>query len=184
MHRTLNDQAAVHSHLRSLCDGFFEELAWIDKAQSVEAAAIDPVARSLLAHKNHMTETLSEYHGEPVALYVHDDEKDGDRYRRKIELTVDGGARVVELGVIRLDLSSVDGEVRSAIVKKKIPLGEILESHKVLTRVEPKWFVRFAHDSPVGRAFRPAPTSDVFGRIGLIYCNHKPVMELLEVVSP
>jgi len=184
MHRTSNDSSTVLAVLRSLCEGFFEDLAWLDACPVVEASQITPSSRSLLVHTDHMTATLSNHYGEPVALRVDNHIEDGGTYRRKIVLTVGGGSRVVEFGVVRLNVECVDDEVRRAIVERKTPLGEILNSHNVLTRVEPKWFVRFVAETPIAKAFRPVPAGDVFGRIGLIYCDHNPVVELLEVVSP
>ncbi len=184
MHETLNDKTAAQLELRSLCDGFFNDLAWIDLCQVVDATEVDPAAHELLVHANHMTATLSNHYGEPVSLDVHDHNEDADVYRRKIVLTIEGGKRVVEVGVVKLNLAFVDDDIRHEIVQRKTPLGEILDARNVLTRVEPKWFVKMPQDSPIAKMFNPPPSRDVFGRIGLIYCDHKPVMELLEVVSP
>jgi chorismate-pyruvate lyase len=184
MHRTLNDLTTVNAELRSLCDGFFDDLAWIDQCQIIEAKEVDPKARKLLVHANHMTATLSDHYGEPVSLDVCGYQENADVYRRKIVLTVEGGARVVEVGVVKLNLAFVADDIHREIVKRKTPLGEILDSRNVLTRVESKCLLRFRQDSPIAQMFQPAPVGDVFGRIGLIYCDDKPVMELLEVVNP
>jgi hypothetical protein len=50
-------------------------------------------------------------------------------------------------------------------------------------RVKPRFFLRFGAYSPIIRLFRDAGNpSPVYGRLGLIYCNNEPAIELLEIV--
>jgi len=184
MHHALNDPTIAYCKLRSLCEGFFDDLSWVDDCGVVTTAEMTPAARSLLVHNDHMTATLSAHYHQPVALQVFGFREDTDVYRRKIALTVGEALRVIEVGVVRVDLAQIGNEIRREVVARKVPLGDILNKHGVLTRVEPKWFVRFPKESPIACAFRPRPDGDVFGRIGRIYCDDKPVIELLEVVRP
>jgi chorismate-pyruvate lyase len=129
-----------------------------------------------------MTTTLSESYGEPVSLEVLNYKRDGQTYRRKIILTVDRGRKIVEVGVVRLNLEYVSGEVCDAIVARQTPLGEIFGQHQLMTHVEVKGFVLFPSATPIVECFSSLE-GDAFGRIGLIYCDGKPVVELLEVVA-
>ena len=169
------------AELASLCDGFFDDLSWTASCQVVSPDMIPEPARSLLVHNDHMTATLGRHYAEPVALTVLDHRHSGDDYRRKIILTV-GDGRTVEVGVVRLNLKYVSQDVRAAIVERRTPLGDILGKHGVLTRVEAKWFLRFPPTTPVVECFTPRPTGDVYGRLGLIYCDGEPAVELLEIV--
>lgn len=74
------------------------------------------------------------------ALEYHLDE---DSYTRMIVLRRQGTDVVVEFGVVRVKLQCVSAEVRREILERKTPLGAILIRHKVLRRVEPKWYLRF-----------------------------------------
>lgn len=139
--------------------------------------------RSLLVHNRHMTATLNAHYGQSVALRVlsHRDERAG--YRRKILLMIDAGARVVEFGIVRLNLESLPVEARKEVQARKLPLGEILAKYDVMTRVEPRWYLYFSPPSPIVQYFAPRPPREAYGRLGVIYCDGQPAVELLEVVA-
>lgn len=167
--------------LTALCDGFFDDLAWIDACTEASAKDIPRGVHDLLVHHNHMTATLVEHYGQPVALDVVDQRQSGDQYRRKIVLTVDAG-RVVEFGIVRLDLRFTSPPARAAILERKTPLGDIFGQYQVLTRVEPLWYLQFPPESPPVQYFRPPSLGPAYGRIAMIHCDGQPALELLEVV--
>ncbi len=177
------DYIDIPGALTDLCADLDDAECVIRFAESVNSDDLPPSYRSLLDHRAHMTAVLSDYHGSSVALKVLAHQREGDVYRRKIVLTVGAANRVVEFGLVRLDLSVVDDAVRSAIVERRRPLGEILIEHNVLTRVEPRWFVRFPAGSPLHEHFGGETAGPVFGRIGTIYLHEEPAVELLEVVT-
>jgi chorismate-pyruvate lyase len=148
-------------------------------AEFVVAAALPEPCRGLLDHEAHMTEALRKHHGGPVELHVLAHYQQSDSYRRLITLTMAGSGHVVELGAVHLQLDRVPLEVRAEILEQRSPLGDVLIRHNVLRRVEPKWFVRFQAPNPV-LSYLKAP--EAYGRIGLIHCNGRPAIELLEVV--
>lgn len=179
----LVDHTDVHQALANLCDGFGSPA---DGALDCEAIAPESLPASyqrLLVHHAHMTSTLREYHGLDVCLRVLEYRDDGEFYRRMILLTAGETGPVVEFGVVRLALSHLDKEVRSAIIERKTPLGDLFNRHEVLTRVEPKWFVRYPRGGVLAEAFGPKVTGELYGRLGTIYCNGQPAVELLEVVT-
>src|SRR5688500_7841837 len=137
----------------------------------------------LLVHHEHMTVVLERHHGEAVRVHVLEEHFDGDLYTRQICLTRGAGDAVVEWGIVRLDFRYMDAEVRDEILRKQMPLGAILIKHDVLRRIKPRWFLRFPPGGPVLGLFGDAATAQpAYGRVGTIYCNEEPAIELLEIV--
>ena len=147
----------------------------------VEADDIPQPARELLVHHKHMTATLKAQHRQDVLLHVLADSLKGDLYTREILLMLPGRGEVVEFGIARLDLRFTDEEVRAAILGRVIPLGAILIGHRVLTKVTPRWYLRFPADCPLMRHFEQPPV-EAYGRLATIHCNGDAAVELLEVV--
>lgn len=170
------------SALAFLGEPFFGDQGWIADAQELKAEEMPREARRLLVHNQHMTATLQAYYAQPVELHVLDHREEEQVYRRKILLTVDHGQRVVEYGLVRLNLAFLPESGRKEVILRNRPLGEILVQYDILTRVEPRWFVRFAKRSEVVQSFASASVNQGYGRIGIIYCEGHPAIELLEVV--
>ncbi len=181
MHNEQSEQAAARDELASLCEGFFDDLAWLSDCALVAADQIPPEIRRMLVHGEHMTATLKRHYNQPVALRVLDHRADGGTYRRKILLTVDEGRRVVEFGIVRMTFAALDDAAREVVLSRETPLGEIFERFDVLTKVEARRYLRFPSESPIVQCFGPA-TAEAYGRVGLIHCNGDPAVELLEVV--
>ena len=155
----------------------------VAEAVLVPREDVPPPFDALLVHEEHMTTSLQRYHGTPIALEVLEDLSADNDYMRKILLTT-AAKHVVEVGVARIDLQYTSDEVRAEILERKAPLGDILIRHKVLRRIEPKWFFRFEGPGPLLAAFDRPLDGPVYGRVGIIYCDEAPAIELLEVVSP
>jgi len=140
--------------------------------------------RGLLVHEHHMTVTVEAYHGGPVDVRVLDRRQDGSEYARKILLVHQATGKVVQFGIMRIDLDLTSPPVREAIVAERTPLGRILIEHDVLRRIEPVAFVRI-HPGPVQLArFSMAGPRPLYGRLAFIHVDEKPAVELLEVVAP
>jgi len=137
----------------------------------------------LLVHHEHMTEVLQRRYGRPVALHVLDENLDGDHYTRKVRLTPAASDQVVEWGIVRLDLRYMSDAVRTEILAKRAPLGDILIRHDVHRRIKPRWFMRFPARGPMLTFFGDAGDRPLHGRIGTIYCDEKPAIQLLEIVT-
>jgi hypothetical protein len=138
---------------------------------------------ALLVHHEHMTEVLHRHYGRPVELHVLDEKLDGDFYTRKVSLTPAGDGAVVEWGIARLDLRLMPDAVREEILAKRSPLGEILIRHNVHRRIKPRWFMRFPGGGPLLTFFGDPSAKPMYGRIGTIYCDEKPAIDLLEIVT-
>ncbi len=183
--KTVRKRQLDHSNpqqaLADLCDGFFDDRSWVSNCETVEADDIPQPARGLLVHDRHMTAILKTHYQQDVALRVLEDKLEGDDYSRKILLTLPNSGAVVEFGIARLDLRFTDEEVRAAILGRDFPLGAVLIGHGVLTKVAPKWYLRFPEDCPFVEYFG-SPAAEAFGRLATIHCNGDAAVELLEVV--
>ncbi len=185
MHAGCNivEQSKALAALVEVCDGFFDVDAVRRRVEPMSADRVPAEYRQLLVHQDHMTTVLQRHCGEPVRLEVLDSRQDSGSYARKIALRPFTREAVVEVGVARIALDAVDEAVRREILAGRKPLGEVLIAHNVLRRVDARFFYRFTSGSPVLACFgRPAMT-EAFGRVGVIHCNGREGVQLLEVVS-
>lgn len=180
----LSNLPVAEAALLDLCRPFVrDESVFVPQCLIVQPDEIPYPQDQLLVHHDHMTEILERHHGNPVNVHVHEEHLEGDLYTRKISLTPAGSDKVVEWGIVRLDFRYMAPEVRHEILAKKLPLGAVLIKHDVLRRIKVRWFVRFPVNGPILRLFSPEAASDsAYGRVGTIYCNEEPAIELLEIV--
>lgn len=146
--------------------------------------AVPEPYRGLLVHDEHMTVTVEAFHGGPVDVRVLATRQDETLYARKILLVHQATGRVVQFGIVRIDLAMTSPDVAAAILAQRTPLGRILIEHDVLRRIEPKEFVRITPGPEELALFGlPAPRP-LYGRLAIIHCDDQPAVELLEVVAP
>jgi hypothetical protein len=153
------------------------------ECEEVAASDIPEPFHWLLVHRNHMTKVLEAQYGRPVELEVLEHHLEDDFYTRKILLRPQGTDQVVEVGIVRLNFRFMGREVREEILARHTPLGAILIRHKVLRKVQPRWYMKFPASAPLLEAAGVAFAHTTYGRIGTIYCNGEPAIEVLEVVS-
>jgi hypothetical protein len=150
----------------------------------LEPAQMPQPYHGLLVHEHHMTVTVEAFYCDMVDVRVLARRLEGNLYARKILLTLHGSGRVVQFGIVRVDLGMVSQPVRDAIVAEGTPFGRILIEHDVLRRIEPTAFLRLEPSSGEMAWFgldRPVP---LYGRLARIHCDGRPAVELLEVVAP
>jgi hypothetical protein len=170
--------------LVELCSPFLGATPVATESAQVSKDDIPEPFRWLLVHRNHMTKVLEAQYGRPMDLDVVEDHLEDGHYTRKILLRPAGTDVVVEFGIVRLNFRFMSKGVRDEILQRKTPLGAILIRHKVLRRVEPRWYLKFPPNAPMlGAAGMAALAHPVYGRIGIIHCDHEPAIELLEVVT-
>jgi len=168
--------------LGRVCAGFAAPEVAMTGAVVLDAGDVPEPYASLLNHTGHMTERLRLHHGEPVDLEVLDHQSDGDAYTRRILLRLRGSRRVAEFGVVRMDLSCMPPDVREMIVERRVPLGDILIAHDVMRRIEPRFFYRFDGGAGLARGAAGMSWDGAYGRVGTIFVEDQPAIELLEVV--
>jgi chorismate-pyruvate lyase len=168
-------------------DDLFSLFPTTDYLTSVEAVPAEQLPlpyQSLLIHPFHMTVTVEAHHGEKVDVKILQQIRDVDIYARKILLVTQKSQRVVQFGLVRIQLQYCSAAVREEILSGKTPLGRILIQHNVLRRIEPIEFLRVIPGAAMMKWFgltRPQPT---YGRLALIHCDGKPAIELVEIVAP
>jgi hypothetical protein len=185
-HSKLADHPVAEAALMELCRPFLPTgpAAFTPRCEVVSPDEIPFPEDQLLVHHDHMTEVLEKHHGSPVKVNVLQAFLDGDIYTRLITLAPSAEPnKVVEWGIARLDLRYLADEVKAEILARKIPLGAVLIKHNVLRRVKPRYFIRFPDDGPTlglfGKLPHPGP---VYGRLGTIYCDDEPAIEVMEIV--
>lgn len=167
-------------HLFALFPGSTEQ----PRASNVTPAELPQPYRRLLAHTHHMTVTVEEFFRSRVDVRVLDFWLSESEYARKSLLSLQSTGRIVQFGLVRINLGVCPHAVRDAIVEGKTPLGRVLIEHNMLRRIEPVAFLRIELAEPMADWFGVAPGTETHGRVGLIYTGERPVVEVLEILAP
>jgi chorismate-pyruvate lyase len=131
-----------------------------------------------------MTVTVEEFYGGPVDVKVVACRRNGDEYSRKSLLALHEGGKIVQFGLVRIDLGACSQAVRDAIVEGKTPLGRVLIQHNMLRRIEPTSYLRVKLASRMAEWFGVDEGSETYGRLGVIYTGDRPAVEVLEILAP
>lgn len=159
--------------------------------RGVQAADVPQPARQLLDHRSHMTVAMERFYGGPVQLRIVGRAVDQHAaegaawYAREILLESPPG-RVVQHGIVRIDLQSVDPGTAREIRAGRRPLGRILIDAGMLREVHAVALVEIAPGPHLAGLFGRTtnPAAPVYGRVADILLNGRPAVELLEVVAP
>lgn len=181
--KSLAQCATPGEALDELCCGFNGYTGCSGQYEMVTPDQMPQDYRALLVHQRHMTLVLQGYHSAKPNLFVMERRRDGDFYSRKIFLTAGNTAPAIELGVVRMNLGYMQELVKREVLAGQTPLGAILVQHNVLRRIEPRWYLRFPAGSAILQWFGYRKDGPFFGRIGTIYCDGEPAIELLEIVT-
>lgn len=136
--------------------------------------------RELLAHHGHMTVAMERRYG-PVTLRVAAERDVAGWYCREILLVAADG-RVVQYGIVRIDLGAVPAAVAAAIRACATPLGRILVDAGLLCDVQDVHLVRIEPGPHLTRLV--GGHAVLHGRVAEIRVAGRPTVELLEVVVP
>jgi hypothetical protein len=154
------------------------------RAVVVPADEVPEPYHRLLVHNHHMTVTVEDWFGGGVDVKVLASRRNADDYARKILLAMHEGGRVVQFGLVRIDLGVCPSAVRDAIVEGKTPLGRVLIQHDMLRRIEPTAFIHVALGKTMAGWFGSQAEIESYGRLGVIYTGEKPAVEVLEILAP
>lgn len=158
-----------------------------DGLAQFEAAAGDQVPepyRRLLEHEHHMTVTVEAYHKSPVDVIVLEKKVTPTHYAREILLVRQSDQRVVQYGIMRVNLNYLEPEVQKEILSESIPLGRVLINHDVHRRIDLKSLWKVTPGEALCEVFGLNASQITYGRTAMIFCNHEPAIELLEIVTP
>lgn len=193
-------ESAEQVDLNSLLREFYDDFA--ELASFELASEIPEPFDTLLNHQSHMTVTVEHYHGEPVDVAVHrrrnrfasgdvvqavdvanPEELDATvAYTREITLVTHDTQQVVQHGIVRLDPSALSRSVWHQIASGEIPLGRVLIENNVLRQVQLCRLWRVTAGPSLAKHLKLQVGDVVYGRTALIRCDHKPAIELLEIV--
>ena len=150
----------------------------------VEAAAVPEPYHRLLVHSHHMTVAVEEFYGDAVDVKVLDARHDSDSYARKILLALQGSGKIVQFGIVHIDLTFLAPAVRDEIVSQRTPLGRVLIRHNVLRVVRPVEFFRAVPGPAMCGWFGLTAPEPTYGRLGVIYTDGKPAIRVAEIMAP
>ncbi len=139
---------------------------------------------ALLNHHKHMTVTVESHYDEKVDVKVHRCNTRGNWYAREITLVTVDTKRIVQYGIVRLNIEALDADVWAQIESQNIPLGRVLIEHNVLREVQLFGLWRVQAGPSLAGFLRLQIGEQLFGRTALIYCDNTPAIELLEIVAP
>jgi hypothetical protein len=175
--------AGIEPDLESLFT-LFPPAEYIQSLAVVSASQVPPPYYGLLVHEHHMTVTVEAHHRRLVDVKVLDKYQAGDIYARKILLALQGTGRVVQFGLMRIHLNYCSPIVRQGILSEKTPLGRVLIENNVLRRIEPTAYLQILPGPAMMRWFDLDTPRETYGRLAIIHCDHKPAVDLLEIVAP
>ena len=170
--------------IHQLLDEFYDSTGHSQLCDFESVTSVAPPYDRLLDHCKHMTVTIESHYGQQVDVQVHRCQRRDNWYAREITLVTQESKRIVQYGIVRLDVSALDKEVWEQIESESIPLGRVLIEHNVLREVQlcGLWKI---HAGPSLAALLHVATGEVlYGRTALIYCDGAPAIELLEIVAP
>lgn len=153
--------------------------------ETVSASEMPEPYRSLLAHNNDMTPTLSAYHARVIHLRVLSRQYRDDFYFREVVLVAEGKEEPVEFGAIRINLALFSPAVRRHILDERVPLGHLLRVHSVPHSSRPKAFFRLEADALMREALRLPGSRLLYGRRNtLLDSVNRPLAEVVEILPP
>jgi len=184
-------------------------LADFGECRSVTPDQVPEPARTLLDHRSHMTVSMERFHGCAVRLRVVAEADDGREhgpnngwYAREILLETPAG-KIVQHGIVRIDLTHLDAPTARAIREGRQPLGRILIEAGMLRDVHGVKLLEIMpgpHLQDLFRLTAPGPAgiaraavmsgtagmagAPVYGRVADIELDGLPAVELLEIVAP
>lgn len=179
---TAETSAAHTAEAMSLAGAFFEPLDELGDLTPVGQAELPADYLTLLAHSGHMTVTLEAWHESLVDVHVAGEVKEPDRYARHSLLSRRSDDRMVQSGIMRIDLTGLAPQVREAIEVGETPLGRILIRSGLLREVELLALWRIAMGPTLAKELASAPGTVVYGRSARILVDRRPAVELLEIV--
>ena len=171
--------------IEHLLDQFYGDPPGFGQLGDFESvASVPPPHDALLDHNKHMTVTVESHYGERVEVVVHQTDRKDNWYSREITLVTENSRRIVQYGIVRLDIDALESEVWRHIESQEVPLGRVLIEHNVLREVELCELWRIKSGPCLAALLHRSIGETVYGRTALIHCDGEPAIELLEIVAP
>lgn len=180
---TSSDDSGVK--IETLLDEFYGAL--VDHRELAEFHWVDELPdpySGLLNHQQHMTVTVESDCGEKVDLHVHRCQQENGWYAREITLVSAESRKIVQYGIVRLDINALDASVWQQIESQQVPLGRALIENDVLREVELCGLWKLDVGPSLAKLMHLRVGTVTYGRTALIHCDGVPAIELLEIVAP
>ena len=162
----------------------FPPAADLPAYELIPAHQVPPPYNGLLVHEHHMTVTVEAHHGDLVDVRVLARRHRPPYYSRKIVLALQKTGKIVQFGIVRVNLDYCSEPVRAEIVAERTPFGRILINHNVLRRIEPTAFLRIPGGPKQMAWYGLTEPRTLYGRLAFIHCDGQRAVELLEIVAP
>lgn len=169
--------------LESLAHLFCDTLDPLGNFSAVGEDELPESYAALLAHHNHMTVTLEAYHESLVDVHVAAERSQSDWYARQSLLTRHSDGATVQYGIMRIDVSGLPPQVRTAIETHSAPLGRILIRNNLLRDVELLALWRIESGHSLAPKLGVAPGEVIYGRSAAIHLSGQRAVDLLEIVT-
>jgi chorismate-pyruvate lyase len=171
------------SLLHPLDQFYAEENQPLPPLNEVEGEAVPEPYRTLLVHQNDMTPTLEKFYGGAIHLDVLGRRSRGEAYFREVILRLDTTNQPVEFGAIKINLDRFSPETRAEILAERLPLGHLLQEHKIPHTSRPSAYLRFASDKLINQMLGLTGARVLYGRRNTLYDpqNH-PLAEIVEIL--
>jgi chorismate-pyruvate lyase len=139
--------------------------------------------RELLNHDQHMTVTVESFYQEPVDVSVHRHREHERFYSREITLVTHQSKRIVQYGIVRLNIDAVESHVWDMINSRKTPLGRVLIQNDVLRKVQLVQLWKIQAGPCLAEKMHSVIGQTFYGRTAMIFCDGTEAIELLEIVA-
>jgi chorismate-pyruvate lyase len=179
-----NTSTRLTPDLNTLVGLFYDHPERLGQFEEALISKVPEPYRELLAHTDHMTVTVERFHGTKVDVGVLDRQRHGSHYSRKIILTRQSDGRVVQFGIMRINMDVLRPVVQAEIESERIPLGRVLIEHDVLRKIHLMSLWKIVPGEDLRRIFDLPQAATTYGRAAVIDCNDEPAVELLEIVTP
>jgi len=160
---------------------FFSDLAELGRFEPLSVDQMPADYRTLLAHQDHMTVALENYHDTPVSVNVLDEWRDETSYARTSVLSRQSDGAVVQFGIMRIWLTDLPQQAQAEITGRKSPLGRVLIEHNLLREVEPISLCGIAPGPVLIENLKLTGNRSIFGRSAQILVDERPTVQLLEI---
>lgn len=162
---------------------FYGDLAEIGQFEPVTVDQMPADYRTLLAHQEHMTVALDNFHSTHVSVTVLDEWRDELSYARTSILRRQAEGAPVQFGVMRIWLTDLPEAAQRSITSKQSPLGRVLIEHNVLREVELISLWKIAPGPVLQKNLQLPAKSTLYGRSAQILVDERPTVQLLEIVT-
>jgi chorismate-pyruvate lyase len=168
-----------------LAEFYARENTPLPRIDVVPGEAVPEPQRQLLVHARDMTPTLEAFHRSDIHIEVWGRAQHGEAYFREVVLRLDRDQRPVEFGANKIHLARFGPEERRLILDEYLPLGHILNTHRVPHRGQPLAYLRIESDALMNRAFRRAGQHVLYGRRNTITdLQGRALSEIVEILPP